>query len=188
MNTEQGGGKFRAGNLSVLMRALADLPQNFERGSPGRLESIQTSNGGVPKLPISGPVRITVHGVEGDRQQNLRHHGGPDRAVCLLAQEIIERLRQQGHPIDRGTTGENLTLSGLDWSLLVSGARVGVGEVVLEVTKAAHPCRNIAGSFSDGDFSRLSTKLHPAGGRMYARVILAGTVQAGDPVRWIETT
>ena len=150
--------------------------------SAGRLESIHVSNGGVPKLRVDHPVRIGTNGLEGDRQRDLRHHGGPDRAVCLLAQEIIDRLRAEGHPIDRGATGENLTISGLDWSLVQTGARLAIGEVILEITKPAHPCKNLVGSFSDGDFSRLSAKLHPGRTRMYARVIRPGLVRAGDPV------
>ena len=156
--------------------------EHIDGSSAGRLESIQVSNGGVPKFSVAHPVRIGVNGLEGDRQRDLRYHGGPERAVCLLAQDIIDSLRAEGHPIDRGTTGENLTISGLDWSLVRSGVRVAVGEVVLEITKPAHPCKNLVGSFSDGDFSRLSARLHPRRARMYARVIRPGVVQAGDAV------
>lgn len=150
--------------------------------SVGRLESIQVSNGGVPKLSVVHPVRIGENGLEGDRQRDLRYHGGPDRAVCLLAQEIIDALRADGHPIDRGATGENLTISGLDWSQVRTGVRLTVGEVVLEIAKPAHPCKNLVGSFSDGDFSRLSARLHPGRTRMYARVLRPGLVEPGDPV------
>lgn len=150
--------------------------------SSGRLESIQISDGGVPKRPVIHPVQVTSTGLEGDRQRDLRYHGGPDRAVCLLAQEIIDALRSEGHPIVRGTTGENLTISGLDWSLVRTGARLSVGEIELEITRPANPCKNLIGSFRDGDFSRLSAKLHPGSARMYARVLKPGLIQAGDRV------
>jgi MOSC domain-containing protein YiiM len=148
----------------------------------GRLASIQISNGGVPKKDVASAIEVTVSGLVGDRQRDLRIHGGPDRAVCLFSQEQIDALRSEGHPIDRGTTGENLTIAGLDWSLVVAGARLKVGEVTLEVTRAANPCRNIAGSFADGDFSRISGKVHPGRGRMYARVLTPGMIRPGDPV------
>jgi len=159
----------------------------MDKGPPqalrvGRLESIQISNGGVPKTPVDAAVEVTLNGLSGDRQRDLRFHGGPDRAVCLFSEELINALRKEGHPIERGTTGENLTISGLDWSLLQSGLRLSVGEVALEITRPAHPCRNIAGSFADGDFSRISGKIHPGRSRMYARVHAAGTIRAGDPV------
>jgi MOSC domain-containing protein YiiM len=148
----------------------------------GRLESIQISDGGVPKGGVPGPIEVTVNGLLGDRQRDLRFHGGPDRAVCLFSHELIILLRSEGHPIDRGTTGENLTLSGLDWSLVQTGARMTVGEVTLEITKPVHPCRNIAGSFADGDFSRLSAKIYPGRSRLYARVLTPGLIRPGDPV------
>ena len=162
-----------------------EMNQDHKEGGPrarGRLESIQISNGGVPKQDVAAAIEVTLTGLSGDRQRDLRFHGGPDRAVCLFSQEQIEALRNEGHPIGPGTTGENLTISGLDWSFLRNGARLTVGEVKLEVTGPAHPCRNIAGSFADGDFSRLSAKLHPGRGRVYARVLAPGTIRPGDPV------
>lgn len=151
----------------------------------GRLESVQISDGGVPKRCVSGPVEVTTRGLAGDRQRDLRFHGGPDRAVCLFSLECIVELRSEGHPIDCGTTGDNLTVSGIDWSLIRTGARVRVGEVTLEITKPAHPCRNIASSFADGDISRLSAKIHPGRSRMYARVLSPGLVRPGDCVDWV---
>lgn len=148
----------------------------------GRLDSIQTSDGGVPKKSVQGSVEVTVNGLTGDRQRDLRFHGGRDRAVCLFSREVIDRLRSEGHPIAPGTTGENLTLSGLDWGLVRTGARLIVGEIALQITKPAHPCQNIAGSFADGDVSRLSVKIHPGRGRMYARVLTPGLIRPGDPV------
>jgi MOSC domain-containing protein YiiM len=147
----------------------------------GRLESINVSPGGVPKLPVT-EARISAEGLEGDRQRDLRVHGGPDRAVTLLSLERIEGLRAEGHPIGIGTTGENLTVSGVDWDALVPGLRLRVGEVELEVTRYASPCQNIAASFARGEFPRLSQKLHPGWSRLCARVLRAGVVRTGDPV------
>ncbi|HSE06328.1 MAG TPA: hypothetical protein VLK35_19425 [Methylomirabilota bacterium] len=44
---------------------------------------IGMSPGGVPKLPVSS-ARVTALGLEGDAQRDREHHGGPDRALCLL--------------------------------------------------------------------------------------------------------
>ena len=35
--------------------------------------------------------------------------GDPGRAVCLFSMERILQLQKEGHPIDIGSTGENLT-------------------------------------------------------------------------------
>jgi MOSC domain-containing protein YiiM len=148
----------------------------------GRVHSVNVSGGGVPKTPVpSAHVRTT--GVEGDRQRDLRYHGGPDRAVSLFSSDLIESLRADGHPIAPGSIGENLTLAGLDWNQLAPGVRVQIGDVVLEVTSAVPPCRKIAGSFRDGDFSRVSEKRSPARSRFYCRVLAEGSVRVGDSVQ-----
>ena len=148
---------------------------------PGVVRSINVSDGGVPKWPRqTATVRTT--GVEGDRQRDLRLHGGPDRAVSLYSLDLIENLQAEGHPIDVGTIGENLTISGLPWTEMVPGARVDIGEVSLELTSYANPCRNIAGSFLDGQILRVSVKRHPGWSRVYARVLKEGTIAVGDPV------
>src|SRR5687768_1647 len=96
----------------------------------GRITSINRSDGGVPKLPVAS-AEILIGGLTGDRQRNLKFHGGPDRAICLLAQEVIDDLVTQGHPIRPGSTGENLTIAGLDWSVLEPGSRLQLGATVV---------------------------------------------------------
>ena len=149
----------------------------------GRIVQINVADGGVPKLPVPS-ARISRVGVAGDRQRDLRYHGGPDRAVCCLALEVIERLRAEGHSIYPGSTGENLTLAGLDWPRARPGARlVFAGGVELEVTGFAAPCGNITSSFLGGDIKRLSDKRHPGESRVYCRVLVEGEVKAGEGVR-----
>jgi MOSC domain-containing protein YiiM len=127
--------------------------------------------------------RVDAGGVSGDWQKNRKHHGGPDRAVCLYSMERIDALRGEGHPIAPGAIGENLTLAGLEWERLVPGVRLRVGaDVLLEITSYTTPCRTIAGAFADGRSTRVSQKLHPGWSRVYARVLAAGTVRVGDPV------
>jgi MOSC domain-containing protein YiiM len=147
----------------------------------GRLESINVSNGGVPKRPVA-EARVEPEGVAGDWQTDRENHGGPERAVSLYAAEAIAALAAEGHPIVPGSTGENLTVSGLAWSEIVPGTELRVGPVRLVVTRYTVPCFKIAGSFADGAFGRISQKLHPGWSRVYARVLEGGTVRVGDRV------
>ena len=147
----------------------------------GRVVSINVSDGGVPKHPVA-EARVTTRGVAGDRQRNRLFHGGPDRAVSLYALERIEALQREGHPIVPGSTGENVTVEGIDWARVVPGAQLRLGEVLLEVTGWAHPCKNIRPSFADADSTRVSQKLHPGWSRAYARVLREGSVRVGDAV------
>ena len=148
----------------------------------GRLESINTSFGGVPKLPVF-EGQITTEGVAGDVQRDLRYHGGPDRAVSIFSLELIQALQAEGHPIAPGTAGENLTVSGIDWALMTPGRELQIGPVRLVITAYASPCENIRRSFAREHFVRISQKVHPGWSRVYTRVLTPGTVRPGDPVQ-----
>jgi MOSC domain-containing protein YiiM len=124
-----------------------------------------------------------VHGLSGDRQDDLRYHGGRDRAILVFSLDVIRALQDEGHPIGVGTTGENFTVSGLDWPTIAPGCELVVGDVRLLVTSYAAPCETIRGSFLKRDFTRISQKQHPGWSRLCTRVIQEGRVTTGDPVR-----
>ncbi len=148
---------------------------------PGRIESINASRGGVPKRSMFEGM-ITEDGLDGDRQRNLQYHGGPDRAIVLFSLDVIHALQQEGHPIAVGTTGENLTTSGMDWPSLAPGTELQIGEVRLHITSYAAPCKTIGPSFLKRNFPRISQKLHPGWSRLCARVLTGGLVRIGDAI------
>jgi MOSC domain-containing protein YiiM len=157
--------------------------RTIQSETEGRIFQLNVSNGGVPKLAVR-EVLLTPGGLEGDRQRDLRYHGGPDRAVCLFAFERILELQAEGHPIVPGSVGENVTVAGLDWSRLAPGARLALGEEALvEIAGYTSPCKRIAASFLEGDFKRISQKLRPGDSRLYARVLRPGRVRVGQGVR-----
>ena len=148
----------------------------------GTLASINISGGGVPKRRING-VTVSRSGLQNDAQNDKVHHGGPDRAVCIYSVEKLLALRAEGHPIDTGSAGENLTVEGLVWELIVPGVRLKIGEsVVLEVTSFTSPCKKIRRAFIDEHFARISQKVHPGWSRVYARVLDEGDLKIGDRV------
>jgi MOSC domain-containing protein YiiM len=149
----------------------------------GRILQINVSRGGVPKRPVEQAV-VTTEGIVGDYQRDRRSHGGPTRALCLFTMEEIQRLQAEGHPIAPGSAGENITLEGLDLTALMPGTRLTLGdEVEIELTSYTAPCDSIAASFADGDFTRISHKLHPGESRLYARVLRGGTLTPGQTAR-----
>lgn len=151
----------------------------------GRIVQISVSPGGVPKRPVEA-ADVTTEGVAGDAQRDREHHGGPERAVCLFSMEVIRDLRAEGHPIEPGHIGENVTLEGLDWEAVTPGTRLLLGaDVLLEITRYTSPCHNIRASFAAGDFGRVSQKKHPGWSRVYARVLRTGAIRRGDPVRLV---
>jgi MOSC domain-containing protein YiiM len=149
----------------------------------GRIFQLNRSDGGVPKTAVREAI-LKETGLEGDRQRDLRFHGGPQRALCLYALERILELQEEGHPVFPGSVGENVTVFGLDWTRVVPGARLSLGdEALIEITKPAGPCKKIAASFLDEEFTRISHKLRPGDSRLYAKVIRTGRLAVGQTVR-----
>jgi MOSC domain-containing protein YiiM len=150
-------------------------------GARGTVDGLFVSPGGVPKRPVPS-AWISAGGVEGDRQRNRRFHGGPMRVVCLYSREVLDALAAEGHPIVPGGAGENVLVRGLPWADVVPGRRLRVGEAEIEVTSFTAPCKHVGPQFADGDFTRISQKLHPGRSRVYARVLRDGLAAPGDPV------
>ena len=149
----------------------------------GRVLQVNVSPGGVPKLPV-GRAWVGPLGLEGDRHRHDTVHGGPHRAVALLGIEAIKRVQTDGHPIEPGSVGENLTTTGIELASLAPGTRLAIGErLVLEISAPANPCDVIAGSFRNGKAGRISILTHPADSRMYARTIVEGEVRPGDAIQ-----
>jgi MOSC domain-containing protein YiiM len=141
--------------------------------------------GGVPKLPVPEAF-VSVFGVQGDLQRDIMFHGGPYRAVSLFSLELIEALQAEGHPIGPGTTGENLTISGLEWSRLAPGDRLRADDqVFLQLTDYAAPCTTIVDSFLRWNVTRIAQQVHPGWSRLYAAVLEEGIVRPGDAVEWL---
>lgn len=149
----------------------------------GRIFQISVSpQGGVPKLAIPR-VEVGTEGLTGDWQQDRKHHGGPDRAVCLFSLERILALQEEGHPIFPGAAGENVTVVGLDWDAVEPGMKLKLGaDVVLEIASYTSPCGTIADFFIDGKSVRISQKQYPGWSRVYARVLAGGEIAVGTTV------
>jgi MOSC domain-containing protein YiiM len=151
----------------------------------GIITSLTISPGGVPKLPIAA-ADVTAAGVAGDRQRNLKLHGGPDRAVSLLSGEVLRELQAAGHPIVAGSTGENLVIDGLGRAAFAPGVRLRLGaSVELELTSWLAPCSKIAGCFLARDIAVFKHARSPGSSRIGARVLCPGRIQVGDAVHVI---
>jgi MOSC domain-containing protein YiiM len=159
-----------------------DVAEKEAVGESGTLASINISGGGVPKRRVTD-AKVSQLGLQGDAQDDKVTHGGPERAVCLFSLEKVQALQAEGHPIQIGSVGENLTVEGIRWESVMPGLRLKIGDKVqLEITSFTSPCKTIRRSFTDGRFVRISQKVHPGWSRVYAKVIAEGEVHLGDRV------
>ena len=139
-----------------------------------------TEEGGVPKPPVDS-IDVRLNGVYGEHIRDTKHHGGPKRAVCILSNQTLQFLQQDGHPISGGSTGENLLIE-IEEELLRPGVRLLFTHVELEITSPAPPCKTIKESFTNGDFKQISHTLNPQRTRWYAQVIQEGIISVDEIV------
>ena len=119
---------------------------------------VNISPGGLPKRAISEGW-ITPLGIEGDLHAHPDIHGGPRKAILLIASEVVDDLIARGYPLFYGALGENLTTRGIDIRDLRIGDQIRAGGALLEITQPRGPCS--ASSMST--VNRSSTKSTTSG-------------------------
>lgn len=133
------------------------------------------------KEPVVGRVRVGATNVEGDRQADLRAHGGQDKAVYAYAAEDLQWWAEQlGREIGPGMFGENLTTTAVDLTACLIGERWTVGSTVLEVASPRIPCFKLAARFDDPGLPRRFAAAGRPGA--YLRVAREGDLAAGDRI------
>ena len=142
---------------------------------------------GIFKAPVTGPVAVKPHNLEGDRQADLTVHGGADKAVYGYATEHYDywKPRWPGLAWDWGQFGENLTIAGgLQESEIMVGDLFQVGTAQLRAVQPRLPCFKLGIRFNDP----LIIKQFAEAGRpgVYFRVERAGDVQAGSSCDLLE--
>ncbi len=145
----------------------------------GTVTAVFRSDGGVPKAPVDA-ADIGWLGVDGDRQADRKNHGRPFQAVCLWSNEVIDSFQAEGHPVEPGLAGENVTLTGLPWERVQPGVLLRIGEVLLEISTHTIPCYKNADWFLGGRFDAMHHRNGPRS-RMYGTVLEPGRINVGDP-------
>ena len=162
----------------VLAKLHSTDTQKPAKPNIGIVVGIQASTNSVPKTSIAHGI-VNYDGLDGDRQMARTHHGRPWQALCIWSDEVIAQHANAGHPITRGSAGENITISEIDWSKVRPGATLEFGSVKTQITGYAIPCKKNARWFSDGDYQRLSHELG-AVSRVYCLVTQPGSVAVSD--------
>ncbi len=140
----------------------------------------KTLTTGIYKLPVSGPIFLDSYGVRGDHVNDLKVHGGIDKA-CYAYGENHYKYWKGLYPLlewTYGMLGENLTLSEIDEAKVFIGDIYKVGTAIVQVSQPRRPCIKLAAKFGSNDMIRQFIEYdHPG---IYFRVIQAGEVQVGD--------
>jgi len=108
----------------------------------GTIVQVNTSPGGLPKRSVP-QASINVLGLAGDLHVHAEIHGGPRKAVLLIAAETVDSLTAAGYPLFYGALGENLTIRGVDFRDIRLGDQFRAGGAVLEITQPRGPCTQL---------------------------------------------
>ena len=139
----------------------------------------------IDKRAVEGPVKATRLGLYGDVQADRKHHGGIDQALYALAQEEMDYWEEKlERPFAAGQFGENLRIAGPLDDLEI-GARVRVGEVILEATGTRDPCSTFARWVGHASMVKEFSRREKAG--VYFKVIKTGRIAAADTMEVVST-
>ncbi len=142
----------------------------------GKLAGIYVgSRKGEDKAPVESAELIADHGLRGDI------HAGrdPDRQVSLFAVETLRDLRNEGFEVSAESLSANLLTENVRLDSLKLGARLRVGETIIEIVEARKPCRSITKINN-----RLPKRLFGQCGQL-GRIVKGGVAQVGDQVEVI---
>ena len=141
----------------------------------------------ISKAPISARVRLDKINLDGDRQCNLKYHGGPDKAVCCFSAEHYAHWQNDfgmGASFGYGAFGENFTLTGLPETDACIGDIYAVGTARIQISQPRMPCVNVARKWDRKDMPRRMEETGYTG--YYLRVLQTGEVGAGDTLTLVE--
>ncbi|MDP2258501.1 MAG: MOSC domain-containing protein [Caulobacter sp.] len=142
------------------------------------------------KTPVASIRLLAGLGVEGDahagetvkhRSRVARDPSQPNlRQVHLIDAELLDALAARGFAIAPGDIGENITTRDLDLLSLPAGARLTIGEAVIEVTGLRNPCHQL-NLFQPGLMDAVLDR--DADGGLVRKAGVMGVVLGGGAVR-----
>lgn len=129
---------------------------------------------------------LTIDGFQGDGIADTKHHGGPDRAVCVYPQEHYARWEKEfGEALPLSTFGENITVSGMLEQAVHIGDIFQIGDAIIQVTQGRIPCSTITKRTGNAQLLKRFVETGYTG--YLCRVLEEGFVHANSPIQLVQT-
>ena len=141
---------------------------------------------GIFKEPVQGSVRLRKLNLEGDKQADLKVHGGVDKAVYAYAGEHYDYWRQElpDMSLPWGMFGENFTTEGMFEESVNIGDQFKVGTANLIATQPRMPCYKLGVKFGSMDMIKRFLASGLTG--VYFKVMKEGELEQGDEIKLIK--
>lgn len=134
---------------------------------------------GICKKPVQGPLDLGRLGFEGDGVADLKHHGGPDKAVCVYSVDHHPFWEKAlGIKLPPAAFGENLSVSNLLEDEVSVGDVFQLGKAVVQISQPRQPCRTLAARYGRSDLIKMVIDSGRTG--FYLKVLAEGAVKKGD--------
>lgn len=168
-------------DTTYLVSIQVGLPRNL--GIEGATDPMDRPwSTGFFKEPIAHAVRVGKTNLDGDGQADLRHHGGPEKAVLAYAAEHYCEWQQDlmRPEIGYGAFGENFTIAGQTESSVCIGDTYEVGDALVQVSQPRQPCWKLSRRWRIKDLALQVQQTGRTG--WYFRVLREGFVEPKHPV------
>jgi MOSC domain-containing protein YiiM len=138
---------------------------------------------GIFKQPVSRRLVLRKLNLDGDRQADLRVHGGEYKAVYCYPVEHYSYWKKElsGRDLPFAVFGENFTTEGLLEDSVHLGDRFAVGSAEVVVTQPRLPCYKLGVRFASDEM--VKRFLASARTGFYLAVTREGEVGAGDEIK-----
>jgi MOSC domain-containing protein YiiM len=140
---------------------------------------------GIFKEPVHGRIALRKLNLDGDRQADLRVHGGENKAVYCYPLEHYDYWKEElpGHELPMGVFGENFTVGGMLEDSVHLGDQFSIGSAEVVVTQPRMPCYKLGIRFENDEMVKRFLASSRTG--FYVAVRREGSVCEGDEIKLI---
>lgn len=151
-----------------------------EYGTPGAKDPMDRPwRTGFFKEELSKPAFLGRTNIEGDGQADLRHHGGPEKAVCVYPACRYPYWRERlDLEMPFGAFGENITVQNAHEESVCVGDIYKIGDATVQITQPRSPCWKLARRWRIKELALYFQQTGYTG--WYLRVLEEGTIAQGQ--------
>lgn len=168
-----------------LKRIYIGMPQTFgNKDAVNPMEREWTS--AIFKEPVTGPIWLGKTNLVGDGQADLKHHGGPEKAVFAYPIEHYAYWQSElaNQNIISGGMGENFLMENVTEEMISIGDTFQLGEALVQVSQPRQPCWKPARRFNIKKLALLLQNTGKTG--WYFRVLKEGFVEEGQSFNLVD--
>jgi MOSC domain-containing protein YiiM len=135
----------------------------------------------IGKQPVSAAtLALSDVNLAGDRQADLKNHGGPDKAVYVYPSDHYAAWQADGFHVDAGGLGENVAVRGIDEQQVRLGDVWRWGAALVQPSQPRSPCYKLTLHTGRRDIGPRMIATRRSG--WYVRVLEPGEVPTRGPL------